>query len=205
MPDENKRTLFWDVDTQFDFLIPAGRLYIAGAEKIIPNLRLLTSWAGDHSITVISSACAHLPEDSELKTYGPHCMVGTPGQQKVAETLLPNRFTVPNRPISLPKLRSFQQIIIEKQAFDVFTNPNTDAILRELGAGLRIVLYGVATDICVACAANSLLDRGHHVELVKEATAALDMPKAEAVLKNFADRGGKLVSINDVVTPVRAA
>lgn len=205
MPTRNKATLFWDVDTQIDFLSPDGRLYIAGAERIIPNLRLLTSWAADHAITVVSSVCAHLPGDPELDTYGPHCMVGTPGQQKVSGTLLPNRFTVPNRPASLPTLASFQQIIIEKQAFDVFTNPNADAILQTLGDRLRVVLYGVATDICVACAANALLDRGHRVDLVKEATAALETPKAEEVLKNFADRGGKLVSINDVVTPVRAA
>jgi nicotinamidase/pyrazinamidase len=205
MAKREKGKLFWDVDTQFDFLNPEGRLYVPGSETIIPNLRLLTSWAADHAVLVVSSACAHLPGDPELSIYGPHCMVGTPGQQKISATLLPNRFTVPNRPISLPKLSSFRQFIIEKQAFDVFTNPNTDAILRELGAGLRIVLYGVATDICVASAANSLLNRGHHVELVKEAIAALDMTKAKDVLKDFTARGGKLASIDDVVTSVPAA
>jgi nicotinamidase-related amidase len=30
--------LFWDVDTQFDFMYPAGKLYVPGAETIISNL-----------------------------------------------------------------------------------------------------------------------------------------------------------------------
>src|SRR5450759_1232450 len=35
--------LFWDVDTQFDFLHPAGKLYVPGAETIISNLHVHTS------------------------------------------------------------------------------------------------------------------------------------------------------------------
>ena len=205
MVTRNKGVVFWDVDTQFDFLLPGGRLYVPGAERILPNLRLLASLAAEQAVPVISSTCAHLPGDPELKIYGEHCMLGTPGQQKVPETLLPHRFTVPNRPILLPRLDPFQQIILEKQAFDVFTNPNTDEVVHRLGEGHRVVLYGVTTDLCVARAANSLLDRGHQVHLVKEATAALDLRRARAVLRSFIDRGGRLVSINDIATHARAA
>jgi hypothetical protein len=38
--------LFWDVDTQINFLLPSGRLYVSRADKIIPNLYELTGWAG---------------------------------------------------------------------------------------------------------------------------------------------------------------
>ena len=201
----NKGVVLWDVDTQLDFLLPGGRLYVPGAERILPNLRFLASLAAEQAVPVISSTCAHLPGDPELKIYGEHCMLGTPGQQKVPETLLPHRFTVPNRPILLPRLDLFQQIILEKQAFDVFTNPNTEEVVHRLGEGLRVVLYGVTTEICVARAANSLLERGHQVQLVKEATAALDLRRARAVLRSFVDRGGRLVSVNDIATHARAA
>jgi len=197
--------IFWDVDTQRDFLNTGGRLYVPGAEKIIPSLHELTVWAGAHQIPIISSACAHRPGDPELKTYGEHCMAGTPGQQKVHETLLPRRFTVPNHQIELPHVKSFQQIIIEKQQFDVFTNPNTDRLVQQFGSRLLILLYGVTTDICVAEAANSLLERGHRVELVTDAIAALDAQKAAAFLDSFRKRGGILVSTRDVLIQVRAA
>jgi nicotinamidase/pyrazinamidase len=37
--------VLWNVDTQVDFLSPGGRLYVPGAERIVPNLHLLTEWA----------------------------------------------------------------------------------------------------------------------------------------------------------------
>jgi nicotinamidase/pyrazinamidase len=197
--------IFWDVDTQKDFLTPGGRLYVRGAEKILTNLHELTVWAGAHQIPLISSACAHRPGDPELKTYGEHCMAGTPGQQKVPETLLPSRFTVPSHQIELPHVKLFQQIIIEKQQFDVFTNPNTDQVVQQFGSRLLILLYGVTTDICVTHAANSLLERGHRVELVTDAVAALDEKKATAFLDSFRKRGGILVSTRDVLRQGRAA
>jgi nicotinamidase/pyrazinamidase len=191
--------LFWDVDTQVDFMIPSGRLYVAGAEKIIPNLRGLTAWAGRNHILIVSSACAHLPGDPEFATFGPHCLAGTPGQQKVPETLLPNRYIVPDRPVALPDLAPFQQVILEKTAFDAFSNPNADEILRQLGGGLRVVMYGVVTEICVASAAHALLERGHQVELVRDAIAALDEQKAASFLDKFVGRGGRLVETNDIL------
>jgi nicotinamidase/pyrazinamidase len=191
--------LFWDVDTQVDFMIPGGSLYVPGAEKIIPNLRALTAWAGNHQVLVVSSACAHQPGDQEFAIFRPHCLAGTPGQQKVPETLLANRFVVPGRSVALPDLRSFQQVIIEKRVFDVFSNPNAEPILDQLGAGLRVVMYGVVTEICVASAANGLLTRGHHVELVRDAVAALDEQKAAGFLERFEKAGGRLVKTDAIL------
>jgi len=197
--------LFWDVDTQVDFLLPGGRLYVSAAEKIIPNLQRLTAWADSHAVPVVSSACAHQSGDPELDVYGPHCRAGSPGQEKVPETLLPNQYVVRNQPVELPNLKSFQQTIIEKQAFDVFSNPNSDRVVRQFGNGLRIVMYGLVTEICVAYAAHALLDRGHQVELIRDAIAALDEQKAAAFLEAFVDRGGRLVEASDILKQTTAA
>lgn len=192
--------LFWDVDTQVDFLLPGGRLYVPGAEVIIPNLARLTSYAREKRFPLISSACAHVPGDPELLTYGPHCMVGTLGQRKVMETLLPNRFTVPNHRIQLPSAKACQQLIIEKQAFDVFTNPNTDKLLKQFGPALQILLYGVVTEICVASAARRLLERGHKVALVGDAVRAIDAHKAVAVMEDLLRAGGQVITTEDATT-----
>lgn len=192
--------IFWDVDTQVDFLRPDGKLYVPGAEKIRPNLQRLTTWAKKNSVLIVASMDAHQEGDEEFQQYPPHCLVGTPGQKKVPESLLGKQTVIPNRPAELPAdLKTAGQIILEKQKFDVFTNPNTEALLTRLGKESEIVLYGVVTEICVATAARGLLDRGHRLRLVRDAIHHLEEPKAAALLDEVERRGGRLVTTDEVV------
>ena len=39
------KTVFFDVDTQLDFLYPAGALYVPGAERIVPAIARLNRFA----------------------------------------------------------------------------------------------------------------------------------------------------------------
>ena len=203
MPASSRATLttiFWDVDTQVDFLHPQGKLYVPGAEKIIPNLGRLTQWACAHGILVVASMDAHREGDAEFHVYPSHCLVGTPGQQKVPETRLPRYLIIPNHPVSAAvRLDGCQQVILEKQQLDVFSNPNTEALLAALGKPLQVVLYGVVTEICVAFAARGLLDRGHHVWLVRDAVRHLDEAKACDLVEEVEHHSGRLVTADDVV------
>src|ERR1051325_2709820 len=85
-----ERVVFWDVDTQVDFMAPGGKTYIKGAEEITENLRLLTGYARDNGIRNVGSVDYHTPGDAEIslspdfrETFPPHCLRGTEGQQKV--------------------------------------------------------------------------------------------------------------------------
>ena len=44
------RVIFWDVDTQYDFMKADGKLYVPDAEQLIPNLRKLTDYAHGHGV-----------------------------------------------------------------------------------------------------------------------------------------------------------
>jgi nicotinamidase/pyrazinamidase len=192
--------LFWDVDTQVDFMDPDGKLYVPGAEAIIPNVQRLNQWAASHQIPVVSSTDAHLPGDPEFRDYPPHCRVNTPGQQKVSGTVLPKHFVVPNRKTDLPAdLESYQQIIVEKQALDVFTNPNIEALLARLGKDREIVLYGVVTEICVDRAARGLISRGYKVNVVEDAIRHLDEEKGQATVAEVQRHGGRVMRTKEVV------
>lgn len=191
--------LLWDVDTQVDFLLPGGRLYVPGAEAIIPNLARLTLLARDQRLPLISSTDAHHPDDPELQTYPPHCIAGTPGQQKVPETLLANRYVISNLEAELPPLKDFQQIVIEKRQFDVFTNSSTDKLLQQFGPALEILMYGVVTEICVAAAARGLLQRGHKVTLVSDAIRELDQTKAFQLVDEVLSAGGQLIATDEAI------
>jgi nicotinamidase/pyrazinamidase len=187
------------VDTQVDFLLPGGRLYVPGAEAIIPNLARLTLLARDQRLPLISSTDAHHPDDPELQTYPPHCIAGTPGQQKVPETLLANRYVISNLEAELPPLKDFQQIVIEKRQFDVFTNSSTDKLLQQFGPALEILMYGVVTEICVAAAARGLLQRGHKVTLVSDAIRELDQTKAFQLVDEVLSAGGQLIATDEAI------
>jgi nicotinamidase/pyrazinamidase len=192
--------LAWDVDTQVDFLDPAGKLYVPGAEKLISRIQRLNTWATSNRVQVVSSTDAHLSTDPEFQEYPLHCLVGTPGQKKVAGTTLPNHFTIPNRAINWPDdLSAFHQIIIEKQATDVFSNPNTEALLQRIAIGKEIVLYGVVTEICIDKAARGLIRRGHRLHIVTDAIQHLDETAAQTTLRYILDSGGGLVTTEQVV------
>jgi nicotinamidase/pyrazinamidase len=186
-------TVFLDVDTQIDFLYPAGSLYVPGAERIVAKIASLNRLAAQRGIPVISTMDAHSENDPEFRSWPPHCVVGTTGQQKPPVTLLEKRVIVPNGPV-LPEIAGVQQILLEKQSVDCFTNPNLVPLLDRLGAE-RCVVYGVVTEICVKNAIFGLLKTGRRVELVADAVKELDAGGGAQTFAEFTAAGGVLTTV----------
>jgi nicotinamidase/pyrazinamidase len=180
------KTVFFDIDTQIDFVYPAGALYVPGAENILPVIGELNRRAP----LVISTTDAHSEDDPEFQIYPHHCVVGTTGQHKPAITLLDQRATVPStlRPASEGDVRQF---ILEKQKLDCFSSPHLGPLLARVDAD-RYVVYGVVTEICVFYAVFGLLKRGQPVEIVTDAVRALDEQAANKMFREFVAAGGRL-------------
>ncbi len=203
--------LFWDVDTQIDFMKADGKLYVPDAESVIPNLARLTRAALEHRIPVVSSADDHEPGDPELsdtpdfrETYPPHCLRGTPGVRRIPETVREGAVEVGHEPLSddeIARLAASKPpvILIHKKRFDVFSNPNTERLVRALDPR-RIVVYGVALDVCNRYAIDGLLTRGFAgIELVTDATKPIHAEDAAALLAGWEARGVKLTTTEMVV------
>ncbi len=190
------KTVFVDVDTQIDFMLPAGALYVAGAELIVPAVARLNRWAAVHSIPVISTTDAHAEEDAEFSQWPPHCVAGTLGQHKPAETLLDKRVTIPATPGDY-SIEGAQQIVLETPAVDCYSNPNLPRLLDKLEAS-RCVVYGVVTEYCVRLAAMGLLKSGRRVDLVTDAIKALKAEDGDRTLAEFVQAGGRLVTVAQV-------
>lgn len=193
------KTVFFDVDTQLDFLYPAGALYVPGAESITGSLAALTRFAAANRLQIISTADAHTEDDAEFQTWKPHCVAGTVGQQKAGMTLLNQAIMLPANDGALEAIRSHigdaQQIIVEKQKLDAFSNPNLRSLLDSAKAD-RYVLYGVVTELCVRCAAFGLLETGAHVELVTDAIKSLNESEEREFVGRFQERGGQLTTVS---------
>lgn len=206
------RVIFWDVDTQYDFMKADGKLYVPEAEQIIANLRQLTDYAHRHGIRIVASADDHVmghPEISDKPdwktTFPPHCMRGTPGQKKIPETALRDSLVIEPARID-PKVlgdrvRAHQgDILFHKHRFDVFTNENVGTVLQLLHPE-DIVLYGVATDVCDKAAVEGLIERWPHIRLfvVTDAVRGIDRDVSEHLLKEWGDEGVRLVKTKEVV------
>lgn len=196
-------TIHWDVDTQHDFIAATGLLAVPGAESVLPVLARLTQHAHAHGVRIVATADDHDLGHAEISsapdwksTYPPHCMRGTAGQQKVAETALREPLTVHAVPHDAGALAGAVRahsgdILILKPGTDVFRwNPNAATVLAAL-APTRIVVYGVATDVCVVAAVDGLRRLAPDAELVvvKDAVAALDAGRGRALLSEWATHG----------------
>src|ERR1700693_4949192 len=93
----SRTVIFWDVDTQVDFMLPGGKLYVPGAEKLIPNLKRLTDAARERRVFMLGDACLHTPDDPEFERFPPHCVRGTAGAEIIPETRADKILMVPNQ------------------------------------------------------------------------------------------------------------
>lgn len=198
--------ILWEVDVQVDFMHPGGKLYVPGAEKLIPNIQRLVDVARRNGALLISSGDKHPPDDPEFKDFPPHCVRGTRGAEVVPEGLAQKICTLPNDPkFQLPhNLLDHQQIFIEKQTLDVFDNPHTEKILQCLPLDAEFLVFGVVTEYCVRCAASGLLIRGRRVSVIRDAVEHLNPAAGSKTIDELIAGGAELISTAEAVTRLNA-
>jgi nicotinamidase/pyrazinamidase len=198
--------VFWEVDTQADFMLPGGKLYVPGAEKLLPNLRRLTDAARRGHVFLVSHGCFHPEGDPEFATFPPHCIQGTPGSRYVPEALTDKIAEVPNlATASLPAdLSQFQQILLEKQTLSIFESRHANALVKRLPRDAQFVVFGVVTEYCVRFAAKGLLERGRKVSVVQDAIETLKKEDGERTIAELQSLGATMISTEQAVAMANA-
>ena len=191
------KTVFLDIDSQLDFLYPAGALYVPGAERIVSKIARLNHFAAAQGIPVISTMDAHTEDDPEFEVWPHHCVAGAWGQRKAGRTLLERRVVIPNRECELEPVRGAQQIVVEKQTVDAFRSANLSRVLQIL-AGERYVVYGVVTEICVYYAVRGLLETGHPVIVVSDGVETLQSAAGQKAITEMCAGGAMLAPADEV-------
>jgi nicotinamidase/pyrazinamidase len=208
------RIIFWDVDTQYDFMMPDGKLYVPGAEEIIPNLSRLTNYAREREIPIFGSADYHKTDDPEIsdtpdfhETFPPHCLRGTPGQEKIPATQPRNPLWVESHPYPQGELERAVadhrgEVIFRKQRFDIFSNPNVDRVLDVVQPD-EIAVYGVALDVCDAYAIEGFLERGkYRLTLVHDAAKPIYADKGQELVEKWRKEGVQIITTAEMIDMV---
>jgi nicotinamidase/pyrazinamidase len=203
----SRNLVFWEVDVQVDFMLPGGKLYVPGAEKLLPNIRRLTDAARKDRVFLVSHGCYHTKDDPEFATFAPHCVKGTSGAMLVPEALTDRVITVPNEPAaSLPDdLSPYQQILLEKQTLDIFKSAHADELVERLGPDVEFVVFGVVTEYCVGFAAKGLLSRGRRVSVVRDAIETLNSEDGNRTVAELQALGATLITTEQALAALDSA
>jgi len=196
--------ILWDVDTQIDFMLPDGKLYVPGAEETAPAMKRLVDAAHRAGVVHVASADDHELTDDEISerpdfksTYPPHCLRGTRGARKIAETDQEDPVPITLEPLPERYLAGREFLLLKKN-FDVFTNPNTERLLEHLDPD-EVVVFGVATDVCNDAAIRGLLQRGRKVRFVEDAARGLDEGRVAACTAAWRDSGVEFTTVDEVI------
>ena len=197
--------IFWNVDTQIDFVEPGGKLYVPGAELLKPLWAKILAFAKKNEIRVVSTADFHYKGSAELSaypdfisTFPEHCMADTLGAEYVAETEpgTPIIFDWDKKYFSFDEVLTRKNIVIRKDAFDVFAgNPHTEKIVEVL-APETVIVFGVTTNVCVNDAVVGLVQRVKNVFVVEDAVK--ELPNIPLPFKNWEKLGVKLVQASEL-------
>jgi nicotinamidase/pyrazinamidase len=177
-------------------MLPEGKLYVPGAEKLLGKIDSLVDLARTDRAFLVSHGCFHAPDDPEFSTFPPHCIKGTPGAEFVPEALAPKHARVPNDPASfLPfAFDDIQQIVLEKQTLDIFESRHADAVLAGLPEKAEFTIFGVVTEYCVRFAAKGLIERGRRTSVVVDAIETLDQSAGNQAMSELKSLGARLIS-----------
>jgi len=202
--------LFWDVDTQYDFMRPEGQLYVPGAEGIIESVSEARRFALDNGYSILASMDWHREGNKEIsakpdfkRSFPAHCMADTPGSERVGYLGELAIEAVPNSRMDTDELRRLVDkkqfhIVIRREELDVFSNPNTAEIVRTLKPN-KVVIFGVALDLCLRMVVEGLRKMGGmKLFVLRDAVKGLGITSDDDVIEKFRKKGVKIISVAEL-------
>ena len=201
------KLIFWDVDTQFDFMRPEGTLYVPGAETIIEKVSDVRKFALQNGYSIIADMDWHSLSNKEIsespdfnKTFPAHCMAGSPGGERLGYLgNVPIEYVeIDKMPAGkLKKLVEKEQfhVVIRKESVDVFDNPNTDELVTLAGPE-AVAVFGVALDFCVKYALQGLTKHaGIKRILLRDVVKGLDPKTEDGIINELRDAGVEITDL----------
>jgi nicotinamidase/pyrazinamidase len=196
---------FLDVDNQEDFY-EGGALAVPGSNGIRKNIYNICQYAFNQRVPIISTVDTHTIDDPEFKVFPPHCIKGTHGFEKIPESTIisDNILWGRNDDINLEKYHA--QIILEKATYNIWDtvlgNPKNLKKIMDYYDIQFVIVFGVATNICVKAAVMGMLENHIGVDIIGDACKGLyidDNNNEEKALEEMIKAGAFKITTNDII------
>lgn len=167
------------VDMLNDFV--TGALACERGQAIVPQTAKLLAGCREKNIPVIFCNDAHLKDiDHELKLWGDHAIVGTPGAEVIPELALCDK-----------------DYVVPKRRYSGFFHTDLDLLLKELGVN-TVIMTGLHAHMCVRHTSADAYQLGYDVVVAKDATDSFTEEDYNIGIKYLKDTYG--AEITDVDT-----
>ena len=145
------------VDMLKGFLEPGHNLYHAESRRIIPNVERLISQEKAAGSDILFLADNHDPDDLEFEVFPVHCVVGTEETEVI------------------PELAEYvsDAILVPKKRYSGFFNTDLADRLARL-APEKLLVCGVATNVCVMHTVSDARNRDYAVEVYSDCVSGPD-------------------------------
>jgi len=182
------------IEFQNEFCKPEGKLYGLVKDELqrqntIANAARLATEARARGCLIV-----HCPFIFDDKWTEKHCMVGILQSLKSAGSFRPGAWGAE----FIDELKpAMGDLVLEgKRALSGFTNTGLKGILRDRGIR-SVVCAGFLTNVCVEATARAAYDKGFHVVVAKDATAAASRAIQEYVEREVVPVLGAAMTVDE--------
>jgi len=176
------RTAVLCVDLVNDYVDPAGAMPVADAAPTLAAATRLVDGARAAGARIVWVRPGHLePEDGLFRKRIVHALGESWGAQVHA--------SLPVRP---------EDRVLRKRRYSAFFATDLDLYLREHGVQ-RVIVVGVALNICVRSTVHDAFFHGYDVWVVPEACQATGEREAASTLYDIATHFGTVVGLGDAL------
>lgn len=206
----NKETVFFDIDTQYDFISSQGKLPVPGAKTILYNISTVRRLALDNGFSIVATTDYHNTDNPEISlepdfktTFPPHCMAGQLGAERIGYLGNVNVDYIEVNQTdedTIKKIIDKKQfhIVVRKDSVSPFDNPNVVKLFSLL-LPKTVFVFGVALDVCVYNAVKGLKQHSDPaVYVVKDAVKGLGIIPDEQVYQEFEQLSVQSISVDNL-------
>lgn len=177
------------VDAQNDFF-PGGSLGVPDGDQIIPILNELITKAKQNNIPIIASRDWHPANHISFKENGGiwpvHCVQDSTGSHFHPDVHIPDSALIINKAFD-----------VDKEAYSAFEGETLDGksltqVLNGMGVK-RLWVAGLALDYCVKDSVLDGVQEGFQINVLLDATRAIDTEAQDKVIEEIKQSGGKII------------